>query len=254
MNTKGIQKGSVIMKKRINSLLKNNHGFSLVELIVVIAILVVLMSQLIPAVVGYVKRAQKISDLNTASQLGAACTAALASAEAQQDFLNCAHNSSSANVAMNGGIGAATTGLDGKRFAVIGYAIVMDVNAQGNLVHKLDRSNYKNMSTNSRSQFIGIKNAQNEGKLFIAKLQEIIGTNSDYKLSYWAPVYPDKTPNGNAQSGRVCDRIMILGDYNSRELSIWAGYPSNENGNPGTEVPVYQLWPNPSTVYTDSGD
>jgi len=47
---------------------------------------------------------------------------------------------------------------------------------------------------------------------------------------------------------------MILGDYNTRELSIWAGYPSNESGNPGNEVPVYQLWPNPSTVYTDSGD
>ncbi len=42
------------MKSKIKSLYKDNHGFSLVELIVVIAILIVLLTQLIPAVVGQV--------------------------------------------------------------------------------------------------------------------------------------------------------------------------------------------------------
>lgn len=42
-----------------------NKGFSLVELIVVIAIMVVLLSMLVPNVVGYIEKANKLSAMNT---------------------------------------------------------------------------------------------------------------------------------------------------------------------------------------------
>ena len=44
---------------------RKNAGYSLVELIVVIAIIVVLMSVLIPGVVGYIKTASRLSAINT---------------------------------------------------------------------------------------------------------------------------------------------------------------------------------------------
>lgn len=45
----------------------NNKGFSLVELIVVIAIMVILMAMLIPNVVGYINKATHTTEMNGAS-------------------------------------------------------------------------------------------------------------------------------------------------------------------------------------------
>ncbi len=51
----------------INKLKCNkNKGFSLVEMIVVIAIMIVLLSMLVPYVVGYIEKAARMSAINTA--------------------------------------------------------------------------------------------------------------------------------------------------------------------------------------------
>ena len=47
----------------------DNKGFSLVELIVVIAIMAVLITMLVPNVVGYIKKAQWASELGMASTI-----------------------------------------------------------------------------------------------------------------------------------------------------------------------------------------
>ena len=47
--------------------LKNQEGFSLVELIVVIAIMVILIAMLVPNVVGYIKKANWATEQNGAS-------------------------------------------------------------------------------------------------------------------------------------------------------------------------------------------
>ena len=44
---------------------KNEKGFSLVEMIVVIAIMIILISMLVPNVVGYIEKTEKLSALNT---------------------------------------------------------------------------------------------------------------------------------------------------------------------------------------------
>ena len=55
------------MLKNLQAKLKDQKGFSLVELIVVIAIMVILIAMLVPNVVGYVKKANFATEQNGAA-------------------------------------------------------------------------------------------------------------------------------------------------------------------------------------------
>lgn len=57
----------------------DNRGFSLVELIIVIAIMAILAGVLAPALIKYIKRSRKQSDVNTAQELGKAVERIIAS-------------------------------------------------------------------------------------------------------------------------------------------------------------------------------
>ena len=64
----------------------SKKGFTLVELIVVIVILAVLAAMLVPALIGYIDRAKKEKDYQTASTIYAAAQAAITEAYAQGDI------------------------------------------------------------------------------------------------------------------------------------------------------------------------
>ena len=55
------------MLKNLQAKLKDQKGFSLVELIVVIAIMVILIAMLVPNVVGYIKKANYATEQNGAA-------------------------------------------------------------------------------------------------------------------------------------------------------------------------------------------
>ena len=57
------------MMKLLNKRQKNNGGFSLVELIVVIAIMVVLVAVLAPVFVKYIESSRKSTDVSTAASI-----------------------------------------------------------------------------------------------------------------------------------------------------------------------------------------
>ncbi len=58
--------------------MRRNRGFSMVELIIVIAIMAILAAALAPSLIRYIKKAQKSSDLDTARELGQNTTYLLA--------------------------------------------------------------------------------------------------------------------------------------------------------------------------------
>lgn len=64
----------------------SKKGFTLVELIVVIVILAVLAAMLVPALIGYVDRAKKEKDYQTASTVYAAAQAAITEGYAKGDI------------------------------------------------------------------------------------------------------------------------------------------------------------------------
>lgn len=71
------------MKKRLH--LKDNHGFTLVELIVVLVILAVLAAVLVPALLGYIDRAKVSQDVISAKNCMTATQAELSALYATAD-------------------------------------------------------------------------------------------------------------------------------------------------------------------------
>ncbi len=71
------------MLKNLKNRLNENKGFSLVELIVVIAIMVILIALLVPNVVGYISKAQDSANLSAAKSIYNAANTAVIDYKAQ---------------------------------------------------------------------------------------------------------------------------------------------------------------------------
>lgn len=71
------------MLKNLKNKLNENKGFSLVELIVVIAIMVILIALLVPNVVGYISKAQDSANLSAAKSIYNAASTAVVDCKAQ---------------------------------------------------------------------------------------------------------------------------------------------------------------------------
>ncbi|HOR21395.1 MAG TPA: type II secretion system protein [Ruminococcus sp.] len=78
------------------------NGFTLIELIVVIAIIGVLAAILVPAMMGYIKKARKKSDISTATEIGKATAIIMADDEdAFESFYK--HNTTKFDVSVEKG-------------------------------------------------------------------------------------------------------------------------------------------------------
>ncbi len=76
------------MSKKLR-LRKNNKGFSLVELIIVIAIMAILAGALAPQLIQYLDQSRKGRDVETAQTIATAVNAALSNEDAYNDAASC---------------------------------------------------------------------------------------------------------------------------------------------------------------------
>ncbi|MBR1816597.1 MAG: type II secretion system protein [Lachnospiraceae bacterium] len=118
--------------------MKNNTGFSLVELIIVIAIMAILAGAIAPALIRYIDKSRKSNDVTAAKTIKTAVETAL-SYEKSFELLTTGDESS-------------TTDADGKTISYVGYIeIKPDVEYTGYGNHEIELIPADNAETESDS-------------------------------------------------------------------------------------------------------
>ena len=214
---------------------RNVMGFTLVEIIVVIAIIGVLASILVPSLIGYVRKAKKAADKASAKVI---C----------EDVLMVLAGDGSTYTAYGKSYGKDLNWTPMQSF----YGkksgpdwTVTTMTASGSETTKLKGVGFANGASGNKRDNWNWAGFYDETQDFCQALNqhEVANLNSNDKA---------KKPIGKIQcksvDGKTLNRWFICYDAdNPDSIQIWVG--SGAEGTPGNGIPYYRLYPNPSTDY-----
>lgn len=194
--------------------MKYNKGFSLVELIIVIAIMAILAAAIAPALIRYINKARKADDIATADSVGATFNAAVTDNEDIYNFVTlCASD--------------ARTNNDNMKYRVVCY-----MNAGYQL------SNYRVVGFASDPVLSQKANAE-----IGVILGELMGANI-YKLKFTRPINLDQwviAVDSKSNFYVFCTGGFGTGNYHISEHNFVNGRPNSSN--------AYMIWPRVDPEY-----
>ena len=220
---------------RLSGKEKSNSGFSLIELIIVIAIMGVLVGILTPMFTKYVEKSKKAKDVYTAAQIARAVNIAFVeNPEAYDAFQKWKGLSTNAPITVNG------TYFSHHKVYVVAASGTQDTNKKSNCFNGGEPSFWKNPdgsgSKDGSSGFYGVVNRE-------------LGLSTTEMNSSIVPKYTKKKADGNIPEKsdkpfQDLDRWRICKSEDGI-LEIWVAQPDPWGG-----YPIYRLYPDPDDFYT----
>ena len=107
---------------------KSNKGFSLVELIIVIAIMAILAAAIAPALIRYIDKSRKADDLQLAGNIASAASAALANEDAYAE-INFGESNTDVEIAKGDNVTSKSIGTFVNGAATNGTELVKEINS-----------------------------------------------------------------------------------------------------------------------------
>ncbi|MCR5474410.1 MAG: type II secretion system GspH family protein [Lachnospiraceae bacterium] len=221
------------MKREFYKAAKDKRGLSLIELIIVIAIMAILVGVLTPMFIKYVDRARKSKDVYTADQIARAVNVAFAeNPEAYEAYKAWGVTEGGLNLNVSATVNGVT-----ERYAVdlVASSGKQSTNTASNCFNGGARAFYVRDKRGSDG-FYGVINRE-------------LGLSTTEMNSSIIPAYTKKKegPIGDRMGGfpyQDLDRYRICKRRDNGSMEIWAAQPDPYGG-----YPVYRLWPKPDDLY-----
>lgn len=203
---------------------KQNKGFSLVELIIVIAIIAIITAAVVPQIIRYIDKARKQKDVETASVIYEAAALALASTDdSVRDAWERKTGKDTFTVTTNGET----------------YELEVIAWARGSFQYDKNNGEFKNSWNGTANEYLW-----DYVEEFKANLGQKLGRKYTTKNEV-TPFKYRKTKDPYGVHSQYADSWILYRRTDDFQIEVWIGYKENSADGYGTNIvkPYYRLYP-----------